>query len=100
MLLLPFVLCSTVFLVTLLDAPYVYGLLDAGVDLKRGVRLAMILAFGKPLRAVAAAVTGFGFLVAAVLALPISLLFLLLIGFTVPCLLANFFIRKLLASAI
>ncbi|MCI8809496.1 MAG: YesL family protein [Oscillibacter sp.] len=98
MFLMPFVLCSTVFLAALLAAPYVYGLLDAGVELRRTVRLAMVLSFGRPLRAIAAAVTGLGFVLVAVLEIPISLLFLLLIGFSVPCLLANFYIRKLLES--
>lgn len=95
---LPFVLCSTVFLAALLAAPYVYGLLDAGIELRRTVRLALVLSLGKPLRAVLAAITGLGFVTIAVLEIPISLLFLLLIGFSVPCLLANFYIRKLLAS--
>ncbi len=100
MLLAPFVLCSTVFFVTLLAAPYVYGFLDAGVALRRTPRLALVLSLGKPLRAVAAAVTGLGVVAAGILEFPISLIFLLLIGFSVPCLLANFFIRKLLAAAL
>ncbi len=100
MLLAPFVLCSTVFLAAFLAAPYVYGLLDAGVELRRAARLALVLSFGKPLRAAAAAATGLGIVTVAVLAFPISLIFLLLIGFSVPCLLANFYIRKLLASAL
>ena len=38
----------------------------------------------------------YGLGMAAVLALPLSLIYLLLIGFSLPCLLANFFVRTVL----
>ena len=71
-----------------------------GVELRGAGGLALVLSFGKPLRAAAAAAMGLGIVTVAVLAFPISLVFLVLVGFSVPCLLANFYIRKLLASAL
>jgi uncharacterized membrane protein YesL len=91
--LLPFTLCSTVFLVTLLASAYLYGLLCEGMTLKEAFRLAVLLGVGRPLRAVLARVIGTGLLVAAVLALPISGLYVLLIGFSLTCLVEQFYVR-------
>ncbi|RKI70058.1 DUF624 domain-containing protein [bacterium 1xD42-67] len=96
LLLAPFTLCSTVFLVTILASAYLYGLLAAERPAKECLRLALILGVGRPLRAALAALSVYGTLAAAVLAFPISALYLLLIGFSVPCLLGSFFIRTVL----
>ena len=96
LLLAPFVLCSTVFLVTLLASTYLYGLLTTQTSVRQALRLALLLGVGKPLRAVLAALSVYGTLTAAALAFPISAIYLLLIGFSFPCLLGNFFIRTVL----
>ena len=95
-LLLPFLFCSTVFLATLLASTYLYGILAAGATLPEALRLALKLGVGRPLRALLAVLFGYGLTAAAVLALPLSLIYLLLIGFSLPCLLANFFVRTVL----
>lgn len=92
----PFVLCSTVFLVTMLASTYLYGLLTTGRPLRKSVRLALLLGVGRPLRGVLAALSVYGTLAVAILAFPISGIYLLLIGFSVPCLLGNFFTRTVL----
>ena len=96
LLLAPFVLCSPVFLVTLLASTYLYGLLTTQTSVRQALRLALLLGVGKPLRAVLAALSVYGTLTAAALAFPISAIYLLLIGFSFPCLLGNFFIRTVL----
>ena len=93
---LPFMFCSTVFLVTLLASTYLYGILAAGTPLPAALRLALTLGIGRPLRALLAVLFGYGLVAAAVLAFPLSFIYLLLIGFSLPCLLANFFVRTVL----
>lgn len=93
---LPFMLCSTVFLVTLLCSGYLYGLLGAGVTVREAARLSLLLGIGKPLRAVLAAVVWYGSLAVEILEFPLSGIFVLFIGFSVPCLLANFYLRTVL----
>lgn len=90
----PFMLCSTVFLVTLLASTYLYGLLTTSQSTKECLRLALLLGVGRPFRAMLAALSVYGTLTAAVLAFPLSAIYLLLIGLSIPCLLGNFFIRK------
>ena len=96
MLFLPFMVCSTVFLVTVLASSYFYGVLSTGRGLREALRLALPLGLGKPARAAASALCVYGSLTASLLAFPISLGYLLLIGFSAPCLLGNFFIRTVL----
>lgn len=98
LLLAPFVLCSTVFLVTLLASAYLYGLLDAGRPLGTALRLAILLGAGRPLRSILAALALYGSLAVSILEFPISALYLLFIGCSVPCLLAHFFIRTVLKT--
>lgn len=93
---LPFLVCSTVFLVTLLSSGYLYGLLDGRRSMKETVRLAVLLGITKPLRAVLAALGCYGLLLLAVLIFPLSGLYLLLLGFSFPCLLGNFYLRTVL----
>lgn len=93
---LPFMLCATVFLAALLASAYFYGLLGSGRSLRDAIRPALVLGVGKPLRAALAALFGYGSLIAAVLAFPLSLPYLLLIGFSVPCLIGQFYIRTVL----
>ena len=95
-LLLPFMFCSTIFLAALLSSTYFYGILSTGAGLSSSLRLALALGIGRPLRAILAALFGYGLLLAAVLAFPLSFIYLLLIGFTLSCLLDNFFIRTIL----
>ncbi len=92
----PFLLCSTVFLVTVLASTYLYGFLTTDRPVGVCLRLALILGIGRPMRAALAALSVYGTIAAAVLAFPISAIYLLFIGFSVPCLLGNFFIRTIL----
>lgn len=92
----PFMLCSTVFLMTLLASSYLYGVLSTGMGLREAVELALPLSLGRPARAAAAAFFVYGSLVFALLAFPISLIYLLFIGFSIPCLLGNFVIRTVI----
>lgn len=92
----PFALCSTVFLATLLSSAYLYGLLGAGMDVRQATRTALILGLGKPLRAALAVLCGYGLWLFGVLEFPISLMYLVFLGFSLPCLLANFFVRTVL----
>ena len=83
-------LCSTIFLVTLLSSTYLYGLLADGRALSKGtLRLALVLGVGKPLRAVLAALLWYGPLLAALLWFPLSGAYLFLIGFSIPCLMGR-----------
>lgn len=90
---LPFMLCSTVFLLTLLASPYFYGLLTTERSVRECLRLSLLLGAARPLRGVLAALSVYGTLVLALLEFPISGLYLLLAGFSLPCLLGHFFIR-------
>ena len=92
----PFLVCSTILLVTLLSSGLLYGALGAGMEVRSALRLALALGVGKPLRPIAAAAVGYGLLLFGILELPISLIYVLLLGFSVPCLLSNFFLRTLL----
>ena len=92
----PFLVCSTVLLVTLLSSGCLYGALGAGMGIRASLRLALALGVGKPLRPALAAVVGYGLLLFGILQLPISLIYVLALGFSLPCLLANFFLRTLL----
>lgn len=96
LLLLPFMLCSTVFLLTVLASAYFYGLLTMDYGIRESARLALILGAAKPLRAVLAALSVYGSLLVAVLEFPLSGVYLLLMGFSVPCLLGSFFVRTVL----
>ena len=94
---LPFMFCAVVFLTALLTSPYLYGMLADGRKLSREtLLLALKLGLGKPLRALLAAISWYGLLAAGILWLPLSGAYLVLIGFSVPCLLAQFFIRTVL----
>jgi hypothetical protein len=93
---LPFVLCATVFLVTLFTSPYLYGVLSTGKPIRASLRLAVALGLGKPLRSLLAILSVYGLMIVSILEFPLSAGYLLLIGFSVPCLLANFFIRTVL----
>ena len=93
---LPFLVCTTILLVTLLSSGCFYGALGTGMKLKPALRLALALGVGRPLRPIAAAIIGYGLLLFGILELPISLVYVLLLGFSAPCLLSNFFLRTLL----
>ncbi len=92
-LLLPFMLCSTVLLTVLLASTYFYGLLDTERGFRECLRLSLLLGTGRPLRGALAALAVYGSLTFAVLEFPISGIYLLLMGFSVPCLLGSFLIR-------
>ena len=96
LLLAPFLVCSTVFLVTLLSSGCLYGALGAGMALRPALRLSLALGVGRPLRPLLAAAVGYGLVLFGILEFPISLVYLLFLGFSVPCLLSNFFLRTLL----
>ena len=99
-LLLPFLVCSTVFLAAMLSSPYLYGLLGLGRPLREALRPALILGLSRPWRAVLAALCSYGSFLVAALAFPLSLSYLVLIGFSLPCLLASFLIRNVLPQYI
>ena len=90
---LPFMLCSTIFLICLLCGVFFYGLLGGGMPLKAAASLALALGIGRPNRSLPAALVGGGLAVGGLLAFPISGIYLLLIGFSFPCLVCNFFVR-------
>ncbi|MCI9577439.1 MAG: DUF624 domain-containing protein [Oscillibacter sp.] len=92
-LLLPFMLCSTVLLLTLSASTYFYGLLTTERSFRECLRLSLLLGAGRPLRGALAALAVYGSLVFALLEFPVSGIYLLLMGFSVPCLLGGFFVR-------
>lgn len=93
---LPFVFCSTVFLLTLLSSAYFYPLLTTGMGVREALRPAVALGAGRPLRALIATLCVYGITALAVLAFPLSVPYLFLIGFSVPCLLGQFFTRTVI----
>lgn len=95
-LLVPLALCTTVFLVVMLASTYLFGLLSSGRPLRDAVKPALLLGVAKPLRAVLAALCCYGLPLLAILFFPLSGAYLLLIGFSLPCLLGNFYIRTVL----
>lgn len=95
-LLAPFMLCTTVFLVAMLASTYLYGLLCSGRGLRDAAKSALLLGMAKPLRAILAALCYYGLTLLAILYFPISGAYLFLIGFSLPCLLGNFYIRTVL----
>lgn len=96
---LPFAFCAIVFLTTLLGSGYLCGMLaDERKLSKETVLLALKLGLGKPLRSALAAVSWYGSLAASVLWFPISGLYLVMLGFAVPSLLWQFFVRTVLAK--
>ncbi len=94
--LLPFLVCSTIFLTVLLSSAYFYGALGTRRPFRECLRLGLVLGIGRPGRAAVGALACYGPILIALLAFPISGLYLLLIGFSVPCLLGNFFVRTVL----
>lgn len=95
-LIVPFAFCTTIFLVTMLASTYLYGLLCGGRPLRDAVKPALLLGVAKPLRAVLAALCYYGVLLLAVLCFPLSGIYLLMLGFSLPCVLGNFYIRTVL----
>jgi len=95
-LLVPFVFCITVFFVTTLVSTYLYGLLGSNWPLWNAVKSALLLGVAKPLRAILAALCYYGLTLVSILFLPLSGPYLLLLGFSLPCLLGNFYIRTVL----
>lgn len=91
--LLPFLFCSTVFLAVLLISAHLYALLDAGCPVREALRLSLLLGIGKPARSALAVLCCHVLPLTALLLLPLSLVYLLLIGFTLPFLLGTFFLR-------
>lgn len=96
--LLPFLVCSTIFLVTLLASGYLYGLLDGGMRVKEAMRSALLLGVAKPLRAALAALSYLGLPILSMLFFPLSMSYLFLLGFSLPCLLGNFYLRTVLVQ--
>ncbi len=94
--LLPFLVCSTIFLTALLSSLCLYGLLEDGKSLRESMRLALLMGVAKPSRTVPAALCCFGLPLLAVLLFPFSGVYLFVIGFSLPCLIGNFLLRTLL----
>jgi len=95
-LLILFAFCITVFWVTTLASTYLYGLICRGVPLRGAVKPALLLGAAKPLRAILAALCYYGLPLLSILFFPFSGLYLFLLGFSLPCLLGNFYIRTVL----
>ena len=89
----PFLVCSTIFLVTLLSSGCLYSLLDSGKQWKAALRLSLLLGVATPQRTVPAALCGYGLLLLAVLFFPLSGLYLLLLGCSLPCMIGAFLLR-------
>ena len=94
----PFVFCTTIFLVTMLASTYLYGLLCRGRPLRDAIRSALLLGVAKPLRALLASLCCYGLPLLAALFFPISGAYLALLGFSLPFLLGNFYIRTVLKN--
>lgn len=95
LMLLPFAFCSLSVWVILLSAGYLYALLCAGRNLCRETLMqALGLAFLHPLRAAASALCHYLLPLLAILLLPPSGIYLVLIGFSLPCLLGCLFGQK------
>lgn len=97
-LILPFALCAVIFWVAALSSSYLYGLLCGGGTLKESIRTALMLAVARPLRGALAALCFYGLPLVAILFLPLSAVYLLLIGFSLPYLLGHFYLRTVLRS--
>lgn len=97
-LIVPFALCVCIFLVTMLASTYLYGLLSSGKPLRDAVKPALVMGAAKPLRAALAALCCYGATLLAALYFPFSGAYLLLLGFSLPCLLGHFYIRTVLAQ--
>ena len=97
-LLAAFSFCITVFLVAMLASSYLYGLLCRGRPLRDAIRTALVLGVAKPLRALLAALCFYGLPLLAALFFPISGAYLALLGFSLPFLLGNFYIRTVLRN--
>ena len=95
---LPFMLCTTVFLSCLFSVVYFYAFLGIGFELRRAMLSALSLGLGRPGRSLPAALLGWGLVLGSILTFPISGIYLLLIGFSFPCLLGNFLVRTLIAQ--
>lgn len=93
---IPFMFCSTIFLITLLSSTYLYGILGTDIKIFQAIHMAFMLGIGKPLRAILAVLSYYGLLFFAILAFPFSAMYLLFIGFSVPCLIGNFYLRTVL----
>ena len=94
---LPFMLCTTVFIMALLASVYLYRLLANGRRLSgETVRLSVMLGLGRPMRALLAAAWYYVPVMLGVLFFPFSWLFLILAAFSIPCLLGNLVLRKVL----
>ena len=91
-------LCISIFLITMLASTYLYGLLCRGKPLRDAVRTALLLGVAKPLRALLAALCFYGLPLLAALFFPISGAYLALLGFSLPFLLGNFYIRTVLKN--
>ena len=95
LLLVPFAFCMAVFWVVLLASGGFYALLCAGRPLGRDTLVrALALAFLHPGRALAGAACHYGLPALAILLLPFSGAYLVLIGFSIPCLLGCLFTQK------
>lgn len=95
-LLVPFAFCTTVFLVTTLSSTYLFGLVCSGRPFRDAAKSALLLGVARPLREILAALCFYGLPLLAILFFPFSAAYLLLIGFSLPCLLGNFYVRTVL----
>ena len=90
---LPFLVCSTIFLLATLSSLGLYALMDSGKEWKEALRLALLLGVVKPLRSIPAALCGYGLPLVAILLFPLSGLYLVLIGFSIPCMAGHYILR-------
>lgn len=90
---IPCVISLFIFLATLLSSAYLYPLLDMGLPLKDVLQHAFRLGIGKPLRAILCYGINAGLALLSFFFFPLSLPYLLLVGFSCPCLLGQFWVR-------
>ncbi len=93
LLFLPFLFCSTVLLVALLSTTCLYGFLSTGMPVKEALRLSIVVGVGRPLRPLLSGLCSWGLIIFGILMFPLSLVYMLFLGFSLPCFLGNFLIR-------
>lgn len=96
LMLVPLAVCLMALAAAVLVSPYLYGVLSTGRPVRESLRMALLLTAGKPLRGILAAACVYGLTLAAVLEFPLSLVYIVVMGFSVPCFFGNFFLRTVL----
>lgn len=81
------------FAASLLTSAYLYPLHSTGKPFSQILRSAFHLGIGKPLRAVLCYIVNIGLMLLSIWFFPLTVPYLILIGFTLPCFIGQFFVR-------